>query len=87
MGEEVVYDDDDVCKEPKSMIGLIVGLSIGGIIVASISYYCGKKFIKNRKMTAESAPPVIASAPIAPPQYNDKATPHAYPIPSEVFDS
>ena len=41
MGEEVVYNDD-VCKEPKSKIGLIVGLSIGGIIVALIALisYC-----------------------------------------------
>ena len=86
MGEEVVYNDD-VCKEPKSKIGLIVGLSIGGSIVALISYSFGKKFIKKRKMTAETAPPVVASAPIAPPQRKDTTLPYAFPISSQVADS
>ena len=86
MGEEVVYNDN-VCKEPKSKIGLAVVLSIGGILVALISCFCGKKVIKKRKMMAESAPPVVASAPIAPPQRKGTALPYAFPISSQVADS
>lgn len=82
VGEEVVYNYDG-CKEPKAVIGLIVGLSVSGFIVVLLLCYCGRVFIKKRKrkMAAyTTAPPVIASAPIAPPQYKHTTMPYAFPV-------